>query len=544
MRFYIFLILISWSSALSAQLINDGGSIIIVAGASLSVDSTLENIGTASLINEGNLQVKNDLKNLNGSTLRGNGDYFVGEDWVNNTIFEAGTSTVIFDKALDGHILSGGVSFYQVKMQKGSGFKISLLDDVGIKVSLDFDNDNNHIFLGDHQLFLNSSAPINGFSPLRFVVTNGNGQLVKSAMSNFTFPIGFTTTTYNPLVAIENGTQDDIGVRCLENALADGNNGSILNDVVMASWELSEASSGGSLLDLTAQWAASDEQGSFDRNNCGLSLHDGSNWDLTQALQGAASGSDPYTISRNGISDMGILAVGGQPLFSPLLIDLRLLLEGPYNSSGEMHDFLRQSSLIPNTEPFTNLGYTHTGGGGGETIDPAILNVTGSDAIVDWVFVEIRSGLANTSTIATRAALLQQDGDIVDVDGLSSLDFAGIPAGNYYVLIRPRNHLGVISANSLALSPTSTLFDLATDDSNALGTNLSLKDLGDGFFALYSGDFDANGQVQNTDATQMILTIGTAGYLPGDIDMNGQVQNSELQNILIPNIGKGIQFDY
>jgi hypothetical protein len=68
-----------------------------------------------------------------------------------------------------------------------------------------------------------------------------------------------------------------------------------------------------------------------------------------------------------------------------------------------------------------------------------------------------------------------------------------------------------------------------------------VKNLGDGFFGLFSGDFDANGQVQNSDRTNLVPIIGTAGYLSGDLDLNGQVQNVDIQEKLTPNIGNGEQ---
>ena len=70
------------------------------------------------------------------------------------------------------------------------------------------------------------------------------------------------------------------------------------------------------------------------------------------------------------------------------------------------------------------------------------------------------------------------------------------------------------------------------------GTN-GIATLPDGKLGLFSGDFNANGQVQNTDYAGMVLTLGTAGYLPGDFDLNGQVQNTDLQLRLVPNIGRG-----
>jgi hypothetical protein len=42
----------------------------------------------------------------------------------------------------------------------------------------------------------------------------------------------------------------------------------------------------------------------------------------------------------------------------------------------------------------------------------------------------------------------------------------------------------------------------------------------------------------------MLPSLGTAGYQPGDFDLNGQVQNTDLQLQLIPNLGRGVQFSY
>ena len=61
-------------------------------------------------------------------------------------------------------------------------------------------------------------------------------------------------------------------------------------------------------------------------------------------------------------------------------------------------------------------------------------------------------------------------------------------------------------------------------------------------FDITAGDFNRNGQVQNTDYANMVLTLGTAGYRPGDFDLNGQVQNTDLQLKLLPNIGRGAAF--
>ena len=55
-----------------------------------------------------------------------------------------------------------------------------------------------------------------------------------------------------------------------------------------------------------------------------------------------------------------------------------------------MNDALRAGGLLPLTEPYTALGYVHTNGGGGETVQQSVLNTTGNSAVVDWVVIELR----------------------------------------------------------------------------------------------------------------------------------------------------------
>lgn len=219
-------------------------------------------------------------------------------------------------------------------------------------------------------------------------------------------------------------------------------------------------------------------------------------------------------------------------------LSAKALLTGTYDASGLMNDDLRSNNLLPNNEPYTDLGFSHNGE---ETIIDGVFDITGDDAIVDWIYIELRDETTPSTVLATRAALIQKDGDIVDVDGKSNVTF-DIAAGNYYVVVQHRNHLGIMSASVLALSTTETTYDFTASLSNTQGGANGINDLGNGYYGLYSGDVDYNGQVQNSDITPVLLIIGTAGYLTEDADMNGQVQNSDIQNKLQPYTGKGEQF--
>ena len=114
---------------------------------------------------------------------------------------------------------------------------------------------------------------------------------------------------------------------------------------------------------------------------------------------------------------------------------------------GLMRDDLRKKELIPLDEPYSNHEYlNHVGEGGNETVDPTLLEIIGNDAVVDWVLIELRSAVRADSIVATKSVILQRDGDITDTEGNSHIIFNDMPSDNYYVAIRHRNHLGIITA--------------------------------------------------------------------------------------------------
>ncbi|MEO1435648.1 MAG: hypothetical protein AAFV80_08945 [Bacteroidota bacterium] len=227
-------------------------------------------------------------------------------------------------------------------------------------------------------------------------------------------------------------------------------------------------------------------------------------------------------------------------------VDLRVFLAGSYDDANlEMTDELRAANLIPTTEPYTELGYTFPASGGGEQINPQVFNISGSDAIVDWVFVELLDAIDPTTVIAARAALLQKDGDVVDLDGRSTLSFPEIStAQSPLISVRHRNHVGVIAESPVDLSNGPVVLDFTIDPDLAAGGAAAFIDFGNGHYGLISGDFNGDGQVQNTDFNALSLYLGSSGYKSGDLDLNGQVQNSDIQIKLTPNLGRGAQFGY
>ncbi|MCB0787278.1 MAG: hypothetical protein KDC02_24070, partial [Flavobacteriales bacterium] len=141
-------------------------------------------------------------------------------------------------------------------------------------------------------------------------------------------------------------------------------------------------------------------------------------------------------------------------------VEPKLLLDGPYDEQTDLlADSLRVQGVLPVIEPNTAAGFTHVGPGAGETLDPALLSVAGPDAVVDWVFLELRDAASGTQVQATANGLVQRDGDVVSPQGGPVVFEAD--AGNYRLVARHRNHLGVMTDAAFTLSRDPIPVDLS-----------------------------------------------------------------------------------
>ena len=168
---------------------------------------------------------------------------------------------------------------------------------------------------------------------------------------------------------------------------------------------------------------------------------------------------------------------------------LKVLLQGPLDeSTGLMNDDLRSLQYIPLQEPYTSIAnFVHAGAGGGELINTSILGENGNNSIVDWVFIELRSAIAPTSVIATKSALVQRDGDVVDLDGVSPVAFTDM-LGSYYVAIKHRNHLGAMTATPIDFTNGAVNFDFTDPNSTTFGDYAQRLSTGANVNTLWGGN--------------------------------------------------------
>jgi uncharacterized delta-60 repeat protein len=231
-----------------------------------------------------------------------------------------------------------------------------------------------------------------------------------------------------------------------------------------------------------------------------------------------------------GASRQGVARVNGG---EALLIAARVLLHGPYNTgTGLMNDGLRTAGLLPVNEPYAGLGFVHVGGGG-EHLHAPLLSTTGANAIVDWVVLELRDANVPATRLLTRSALLQRDGDVVELDGTSPVALP-VASGNYSLAIQHRNHLGVMTANTVTLSATTATVDLTLASTPTQGTDARWS-LGN-VMVLWPGDGNGDGVVRYSGATNdrdlVLSAIGGAvptntlsgQYRREDINLDGVVK--------------------
>lgn len=96
--------------------------------------------------------------------------------------------------------------------------------------------------------------------------------------------------------------------------------------------------------------------------------------------------------------------------------------------------------------------------------------------------------------LATKAALLQRDGDVVTVEGHEALMFPTISAGDYFVTLRHRNHIGMMTDAPAYLSSVAPpLLKIHSRPAFGLkGWNEAGKVVGGNVRTLWAGDYNGD----------------------------------------------------
>jgi len=207
----------------------------------------------------------------------------------------------------------------------------------------------------------------------------------------------------------------------------------------------------------------------------------------------------------------------------------KVFLQGP-NNNGVMTTSLNSQGFLPHKQPYNILPWNYPG-------TERVLNIPRD--VVDWLLLELRN--STTEVAATRSTFLNNDGNIVDLDGISPVKFYGVSGGNYYIVIKHRNHLPIMSATPVPLSNDNT-YDFTINSDQFYGGVNATNEIETGVWGMIAGDGNGNGEVQNDDSENIWKPDnGTSGYKNSDFNMNRQVQNDDNENYWKPNNGRGTQ---
>ncbi len=170
-------------------------------------------------------------------------------------------------------------------------------------------------------------------------------------------------------------------------------------------------------------------------------------------------------------------------------INLRVFLEGAYlDGTQTMRTDLASSNLIPLQQPYNVAPYNYTGS---ETLSSV------PSRMVDWVLVELRSDVDPIYKLSVQAGILMEDGYIKATDGVSDLKFNFPNGGDYYLVVRHRNHLDIMTALPTNNSNNLT-HDFSMQVTQAYGTSQQ-KAMPDGVAVMFAGDINTDLSIQVTD---------------------------------------------
>ncbi len=202
---------------------------------------------------------------------------------------------------------------------------------------------------------------------------------------------------------------------------------------------------------------------------------------------------------------------------------VNVLLEGALNDDQtSMTTFLPENNHLPHKSSYPDSTFAR------------MFQRNHVSEIVDWMKLELRATI-DGPTIEEFSVLLRNDGRIVDYgyplnNSLDYVKFYNIPPGQYYIILRHRNHIDIISSIPVSLNSqhiNCIPYDFTNDATSAYTSGPPpLKALSSGLYAMYAGDVNSDGTIISSDLSEWKSAF-EAGYSDGyhkeDLDFDASV---------------------
>ncbi len=144
--------------------------------------------------------------------------------------------------------------------------------------------------------------------------------------------------------------------------------------------------------------------------------------------------------------------------------------------------------------------------------------------IVDWVVIELKTNKFKSSD--TVAALLTKSGRIISTTG-DTLIPVKETSGSYYVIIRHRNHVAIMSSSLIAPAISPVLYDFTTALSKYYGGAAKL--IKAGLYGMFAGDANYDGIIDTLDFSKLETDNKNAeeGYKTTDFNLSGFINSAD-----------------
>lgn len=406
--------------------------------------------------------------------VEGSSKILVDGNWVNNGVFVAGNGAVVLNGSGDQTIVNADGTFNKLFVEKSAG-NLQLLDSIAVADTLkltngDLDLSGNVADLGTTGILSETTGNTvkgdSGYVVARRNLNNPMSEDVAGLGAMISSSANLGNTEVRRGHAVQSGNSNT-GISRYYDIFPTNNSG--LNATLMIHYDDSELSS------LT--------EGKLSLYS---SADSGANW----SHEAGALDTISNTITQTGFNSLyrWTAADSAAPLVPiEVLVNAKLFLEGPF-ASDTMNSYLGDNALLPLEQPYNIAPWSYSG-------DEKVTSIP--DSIVDWILVEIRHAGDSTLVVATRAGFLKNNGMVTDLDGSSGIRF-DLPEGSYYLTLRHRNHLAVMTASSIIVTESSAPYDFTDGQSKAFGSD-AMADMGNGVYAMRSGDGNSDGGVDALD---------------------------------------------
>ena len=209
------------------------------------------------------------------------------------------------------------------------------------------------------------------------------------------------------------------------------------------------------------------------------------------------------------------------PVYISPMVEVKttVILQGAYDSETEkMTTHLLEKGLLPLSQPYNRSPWHYAGDESVNTPSEFPPNTT------DWILLELRNGEDMAEMVSQKAALLLNDGKVVDVATSGPVRFTDTPPGlGYYLVIRHRNHLAVASASPVLL-PSFATYHFTTAATQAKGEG-QLAELKEGVYGKFTADINSDGITDLNDLFEFSLAFSNNSdiftYTDADLNLDG-----------------------